>query len=59
MIKEQLEMLLVMYFENDGWKTEIIDGEIQAIMGSGYGSGPIVIEISKLAQFMVEQHDVA
>lgn len=53
MIKSQLEMLLLMYFQKENWKIEIEDNEIVAIQSSGYGSGPSVVEISKLAQFMV------
>lgn len=46
----ELEKILVTYFDLQGWSI-VIDGDrLEAVMSSGYGSGPAVIDLRNLAQ---------
>jgi hypothetical protein len=44
-------LALVAFFVHEGWTIEINeDGRTLAVQGSGYGSGPSVIDLDALAE---------
>jgi hypothetical protein len=43
---------LIMFFSRDGWSIETNNGEVLAVQSSGYGSGPAVIDLVKLAEHL-------
>jgi hypothetical protein len=45
---QQLMSILEDYFEREGWHIERFPLKVEAVMPSGYGSGPAVVNLTSL-----------
>ena len=55
--EEQLVLILKSFFEAEHWSIEATEDDILAVQGSGYGSGPSVINLTDLAKTITEGMD--
>jgi hypothetical protein len=44
--------LLIEFFEREGWEIDIDRDHILMLMPSGYGSGPAVVDLTELAEYL-------
>jgi hypothetical protein len=57
MLNTTMLNILVTFFQRANWTIEIDLGSTIAVMPSGYGSGPAIIDLTSLAETMAEELD--